>query len=328
MKEASFYRKLDQGKVQCLLCPHQCILGEGQTGLCRGKQNQDGKLLAINYGQLVSISLDPIEKKPLYHFYPGKTILSTGPNGCNFNCQFCQNWQISQEKVPTRMVYPENLVALTLDENSLGIAYTYTEPIIWFEYILDTAQLAHEKGLKNVLVSNGFINPEPLAKLLPFIDAINIDLKSINPAFYLKYCNGKLEPVLESIRIASQHTHLELTNLVIPTLNDSDEEIEMLLEFLQSLGKPVPLHFSRYYPAYRMKIPPTDPEELLKIFQKASRVLPYVYLGNIRNTVGNNTYCPDCHNLLVERNGYRTRLVGIEDHHCNHCGREVDLVGV
>ncbi|MBN2541382.1 AmmeMemoRadiSam system radical SAM enzyme [bacterium] len=328
MKEGTCYKKLDEGRVQCLICPHECVLSDGQEGICMGHQNLEGKLIATNYGQLVTVSSDPIEKKPLYHFHPGKDIVSIGANGCNFRCSFCQNWHISQKKCPTEKVFPENLIMLTMNSGSIGIAYTYTEPTIWYEYVYDCAKLAHEKGLVNVLVSNGFINPEPLRNLLPYIDAMNIDLKSMDPEFYKKYCQGKLEPVLDTIKIASAETHVEVTNLVIESLNDSDELIGKLVTFIKELNKPVPLHFSRYYPTYKMNVPATSPERLFEIYEFASEHLPYVYVGNVWDTKRNTTYCPQCKNELIRRDGFRASITGIVENKCSNCGREVDIVGL
>ncbi|HHE40050.1 MAG TPA: AmmeMemoRadiSam system radical SAM enzyme, partial [Candidatus Cloacimonetes bacterium] len=228
MKEAQFYKKLDNNAVQCQLCPQMCTIEEGKRGMCFGRMNKKGILYAENYGETISISMDPIEKKPLYHFYPGKEILSIGPNGCNLTCDFCQNYTISQQKAPTSSLKAEDLIALCKKYNSIGVAYTYTEPLIWYEYILDTAKVLRAHDLKVVLVTNGFINPEPLKQLLPYIDAMNIDLKAFNNDFYKTYCSGRLEPVKNTIGIAAQHTHLEITNLIITDLNDSRSEIEEL----------------------------------------------------------------------------------------------------
>jgi pyruvate formate lyase activating enzyme len=326
-KEALFWEKKEDGRIQCLLCPVACVIAEGKVGVCMGRRNEDGILYAINYGQVVSIAIDPVEKKPLYHFHPDTQILSTGPNGCNMSCQQCQNWSISQEQSPTQFVSPEDLVEVTIRENSKGIAYTYTEPLIWYEYVLDTAKVAKAKGLYNVLVTNGYINEEPLRELLPYVDAMNIDLKSMEDDFYKKICKGKLAPVLRTIELSHQNKiHIEITNLIIPTLNDSDEQIQKLVDFLANLSDRIPLHFSRYFPMYKMKIPSTPLETLQKAFLLAKRKLKYVFVGNAYLPNTSNTYCVNCSNLLIRRDGYHTSVIGIDDAKCKNCGTDVDVV--
>jgi pyruvate formate lyase activating enzyme len=326
-KEALFWEKKEDGRIQCLLCPVGCVIADGKVGVCMGRKNEDGVLYAINYGRLVSIAIDPIEKKPLYHFQPGTQILSTGPNGCNMRCQECQNWTISQKESPTEFVSPEDLVKITQKENSTGIAYTYTEPLIWYEYVLDTAQIAREKGLYNVLVTNGYIHEEPWKKLLPLIDAMNIDLKSMDDGFYKRICKGKLAPVLRTIELSCQNKiHVEITNLLIPTLNDSEEQIQKLVDFVASLSDRIPVHFSRYFPCYKMDIPPTPLETLQKAFLLAKRKLKYVYVGNAYIPNTSNTHCANCNALLIRRNGYYTSVAGIRDGTCKNCGTAVDAV--
>jgi pyruvate formate lyase activating enzyme len=326
-KEALFWEKREDGKIQCLLCPVGCVIAEDKTGVCMGRKNEGGTLYATNYGRLVSVAIDPIEKKPLYHFYPGKQILSTGPNGCNMSCQMCQNWTISQEESPTHFVSPEDLVAVASKENSVGIAYTYTEPLIWYEYVLDTAKIAKERKLANVLVTNGYIHEEPLMKLLPYIDAMNIDLKSMDDGFYKKICKGKLAPVLKTIELSfQQKVHVEITNLVISTLNDSEEQIQKLVDFVADLSDRIPVHFSRYYPMYKMDLPSTPPETLQRAFLLARRKLKYVFVGNVHIPHTSNTHCPVCNNLLIRREGYHTSVPGIEENKCNDCGTPADVV--
>ncbi|NIM97065.1 MAG: AmmeMemoRadiSam system radical SAM enzyme [candidate division Zixibacteria bacterium] len=326
-KEALYWEKKEEGRIQCLLCPVGCVIAEGKVGVCMGRKNEGGTLYATNYGRLVSIAIDPIEKKPLYHFHPGQPILSTGPNGCNMRCQECQNWTISQEESPTQYVSPEDLVRITTRENSKGIAYTYTEPLIWYEYILDTAKIAREKGLYNVLVTNGYIHEEPWNKLLPYIDAMNIDLKSMDDDFYKKICKGKLAPVLRTIELSHENNiHIEITNLLITTLNDSEEQIQKLVDFVASLSDRIPVHFSRYFPSYKMDLPPTPLETLQKAFLLAKRKLKYVYVGNAYIPNTSNTHCANCNALLIRRDGYYTSVVGIEDGNCKNCGTAVDIV--
>ena len=303
------------------------MIADGKVGVCMGRKNEGGTLYAINYGKLVSIAIDPIEKKPLYHFHPGTQILSTGPNGCNMSCQCCQNWTISQEESPTQFVYPENLAEVALKEDSVGIAYTYTEPLIWYEYILDTAKIAKEKKLANVLVTNGYIHEEPLRKLLPYIHAMNIDLKSMDDDFYKKICKAKLAPILRTIELSHQHNvHVEITNLLIPTLNDSEEQIQKLVDFVSNLSDRIPVHFSRYFPCYKMDVPPTPLETMQKAFLLAKRKLKYVYIGNAYIPNTSNTHCAKCNHLLIRRDGYHTSIVGIKDKKCKKCGVVVDVV--
>ena len=282
-KEALFYEKLNGREVKCLLCPQTCRIVEGKTGFCRVRKNIDGKLYSLIYGQISSIALDPIEKKPLYHYHPKEFILSIGTKGCNLACGFCQNFSISQGlNVPTQEITCEEIITKAKNCQSFGIAYTYNEPLIWYEFVLDTAKLARREGLKNVLVTNGFINPEPLRKILPFIDAMNIDLKSIEDDFYRNTCKGFLAAVLETIKKAKQFCHVELTNLIIPTLNDSEGNFEKLVDWIyNNLGEDTPLHFSRYFPCHKFDIPPTPPVTLQKARDIAAAKLKYVYLGNV-----------------------------------------------
>lgn len=326
--EASYYEPRENGKVKCLLCPNFCVIADGKRGTCMVRSNRGGTLYADGYGEVVSLAIDPIEKKPLYHFYPSKSILSTGPNGCNFRCGFCQNSEISQGKVFTRFVSPEDMAGLAANDGSFGIAYTYTEPFIWFEYIRDTGKLVHERGLVNVLVSNGYVNEEPLRELLPIVDAMNIDIKSMRPDFYTKVCGGKLEDVLRTVEIASDFCHIEITNLIIPNYNDTDEDFEKLTDWIYSVNQSIPLHFSRYFPHYKFTEPQTPAETIRRAFEIAKSKLNYVYIGNIAMEGTSNTMCPICGNTLVERSYYRVRVCGIENGVCSSCGSPVDFVGV
>ena len=283
MKEALYYEKLDGKHVHCHLCPYECNIPSGGRGACGVRQNKDGILYTLVYGKTTSIALDPIEKKPLYHYHPGEFILSLGTKGCNLHCDFCQNWHISQEvDAPTEDITSEEIVERAKELNSFGIAYTYNEPFIWYEFVLDTAKLAKQAGLENVLVTNGFVNVEPLKGILPYINAMNIDLKSFDEDFYVKICKGRLKPVLEVIRISAKHCHTELTNLLIPTLNDSEATIRKMVDWIyDNLGPEVPMHFSRYFPCYKMSLPPTPVETLRKAERIAKEKLKYVYVGNI-----------------------------------------------
>ena len=283
MKEASHYEKLVGGKVHCHLCPQECIISEGRRGACGVRINKGGNLFTEVYGKTTSIALDPIEKKPLYHYHRGESILSLGTKGCNLHCAFCQNWHISQDiEVPTEDITSGQIVEKAKSLNSFGIAYTYNEPFIWYEFVLDTAKLAKKNGLENVLVTNGYVNMPPLEEMLPFIDAMNIDLKSIDEDFYRKICKGRLKPVLDVIKRSVKSCHIEITNLIIPTLNDSESSIRRLVDWVYvNAGPETPLHFSRYFPCYRMNLPPTPSPTLEMAKEIAKGKLKYVYLGNV-----------------------------------------------
>ena len=271
--------------------------------------------------------MDPIEKKPLYHFYPGSTIFSVGFFGCNFHCPFCQNYTISQRVEKRKQISPESLVEMACESGSFGIAYTYSEPLIHFEYVQKAAELAHSRGLKNVLVSNGHLNPEPAKELLSIVDAANIDLKSFNPDFYRKELGGNFDSVLEFLSIASKKTSLEVTTLVIPGKNDSDQEINQIAQFVSSLDSQIPLHLSCYYPTYKYSVGATPTERIVDLTGIAGEILEYVYPGNV-GLRESNTFCPDCGSLLIRRAGYYTSVVGIKDGRCSSCENPIPIVGV
>ncbi|MCD5406993.1 MAG: AmmeMemoRadiSam system radical SAM enzyme [Desulfotomaculum sp.] len=314
----------------CQLCPRHCIIAPGKTGFCRGRQNTAGVLYASNFGQLAAHAMDPIEKKPLYHYYPGKYILSVGTAGCNLRCGFCQNWQIAHADPQTIAVTPEHLVAVATKQEpypNIGIAYTYTEPFIWYEFIYHTARLARDQGLKNVLVTNGYVNQEPLRAILPFIDAINIDIKGFTDKFYRQHCAGSLEPVLRTVETAHSRCHVELTTLLIPGLNDSVPEIRKLVDWVAGLNPAIPLHFSRYAPSFEFKIEPTPPETLQRAREIALEKLDYVYIGNLGDPQGVNTYCPQCGKIVVNRTWHNPKTVGLTpENKCKHCGREIAII--
>ncbi|HRZ86336.1 MAG TPA: AmmeMemoRadiSam system radical SAM enzyme [bacterium] len=331
MKEALYYTKLDGNKAQCGLCPHNCIVADGKAGFCRVRSNRGGVLYSDIFARVTSYGLDPIEKKPLYHFHPGRLISSFGTKGCNLSCAFCQNYSISQDPdAPDEEVTPSAAVRAALRDGSFGIAYTYTEPMIWFEYVLETARLARAAGLRNVLVTNGLVNEKPLRALIPYVDAMNVDVKSMDDGFYRKVCSGMLAPVLKTVELAVKGgCHVEVTNLVIPTLNDAPENFEKLRDWLSvAAGDLVPLHFSRYFPMYKLDIPPTPVATLEKACAIAREKLKYVYVGNAGGGDRDNTLCPACGNLQVQRRGYSARIVGIKDGKCAKCGRATDIVGV
>ena len=281
--KASFWRG-NGGSAICGLCPHGCVLPEGGVGLCRVRKNVSGVLYAESYGEVSALALDPIEKKPLARFKPGSLVLSAGSRGCNFSCRFCQNWQISQVKPAVRVFRPEQLVALALGQvkdGNIGLAYTYSEPSVWYEFVKDCAVLAKDAGLDNILVSNGYINPQPLKELAPLLAAANIDLKSFSDAFYRGVCGGTLAPVRESIKILSAYCHLEVTTLIIPGHNDGEEEIARIAAWLAEISPSIPLHVTCYYPNYRFQAPPASKEKILRLQEVAAEFLAHIYAGNI-----------------------------------------------
>jgi len=325
--EARHYKRLDEGKVQCHLCPRECTIADGKAGFCGVRRNEGGTLQATTYGRVAATAMDPIEKKPLYHFHPGTYILSLGHAGCTLRCEFCQNWHMLSPDIALQQLAPEAAVRLASRQDSVGIAYTYNEPYVGFEYALDTSRLAREAGLKNVLVTNGYYMPEPFAELAPLTDGMNIDLKSIRTEFYRKYCRGDLAPVQRTIEAAIERgIHVELTNLLIPGLNDSREDIAELVDYVAGLGRDVPLHFSRYHPAYRMNLPPTPLASLSLAYKIATEKLNYVYLGNVVGMEGSNSTCPHCGAMLIERLGYSTRIRDLDGNRCAKCGAELNFV--
>ncbi len=266
--------------------------------------------------------MDPVEKKPLFHVKPGREILSVGSAGCNFHCSFCQNWQISQKRPQLSELTPEELVTEAVNQKACGVAYTYNEPIVNFEYVMDCARLTRQKGLINVMVTNGFINPEPLQELLPWIDAWNIDIKSIRPEFYRKVCGGELEPVLETISTVAKVKYVELTHLVVTDGNDREEEFAELIDWIASVSSEIPLHITRYFPQYRRSTPATELEVLYRVREIARQKLAWVYVGNV-GAEEDSTYCPDCGTLLIPRQGYRVGQPRVTADGCPQCGRKV-----
>lgn len=328
-----FFHKVKR-KVQCIICPHQCILQEGQAGVCGVRQNVGGKITNRAHGLISALNFDPIEKKPLYHFYPGFEILSMGSYGCNLKCNFCQNWKITIDvhadniKQQSGKMYPmDEIVALARSrKNNIGIAFTYNEPIVGFEYVLEVAAKIKKAGLKTVMVSNGYINTEPLEILLGKIDAFNIDIKAFAENFYHEITGGSLEPVLKTIKtIHNYKRHLELTYLVIPNKNDTVENFKEMVQWIyHELDENVVLHLSRYFPRYKQTQPTTPEHKLEEFYHIAKEKLKYVYIGNIQGVDQSNTYCPDCGMQLIERNGYRVKFS--ESFHsgiCKNCGFKI-----
>ena len=315
----------------CRLCPNYCRLQSGNRGRCLGRGIENGVPILFNYGKVVASHVDPIEKKPLYHFYPGRQILSIGTFGCNLSCQFCQNFQLSQRENPSQQVSPEQLAEWgSGDPDNLGVAFTYNEPGIWFEYIVDAAPLLQEKGLKVVLVTNGYLEPDPWKRLCGLVDAMNIDLKSFQNSFYERLCHGKLAPVLKNIQTAVEAgVHVEVTNLVVTQQNDNPAEFSEMISWLAELSSglsALPLHLSRYFPQFRETAPATSPETLNAFFCQAKKILPYVFLGNISSEAGQHSICPDCGRLWVERSGYQTRVAWPKAV-CS-CGKNIPVIGI
>jgi len=307
MKEALYWKKFDD-KIKCELCPKFCVVEDNEIGNCGVRKNIKGKLYSLVYGKPASVAIDAIEKKPLYHFLPGSLTYSIGTVGCNLHCSYCQNWEISQakfENVRHTDLIPEKVVENAILNNCKSIAYTYSEPIIFLEYVLDTAKIAKKNGLRNVIVSNGFINEEPLKELCKVIDAANIDLKGFSDGFYRKYTNSWLDPVLNSLKILkNKKVWLEITNLVIPGKNDNIKEVEEMCKWIKEELGEVPLHFSKFYPWYRMGNEKETPLETLERNYKIGKeYLKYVYIGNVI-TDKENTYCGGCGKLLIKRKGF------------------------
>ncbi len=334
LHRALFYQEDGKGFIRCGLCPHNCRLGENSHGICGVREVRDGTLYSLNYGLCAAIASDPVEKKPLYHFYPGRAILSLGTFGCNFSCLYCQNWSLARSGIPfpAQKYYrsPEDIIKILRNDypGSLGIAYTYNEPTVWYEYILDTAALVKSCGYKNVLVTNGFISRPALERLIPYIDALNIDVKSFSNAFYQKYCGGLLQAVKETLMYSAERCHLEVTYMVIPTLNDSFAETDLFTDWLSSVNPQIPLHFSRYFPAYKFTKPPTPVHTLTAIRERALKKMCYVYIGNLgADNRYANTYCPSCGNLLITRDYFSTAFTGLDPgKKCHKCGKEISLL--
>lgn len=316
--------------VRCLLCKKRCELREGEKGDCRVRVNLEGKLKTLVYGKPCAVHVDPIEKKPIFHMYPQSASFSIATAGCNLHCRFCQNWQISQvepEKAKNYDLSPEEVVKSALGYKCKTIAYTYSEPTIFYEYMVDTCKIAHQKGIKNIWVTAGFIEPEPLLELCPLIDGANVDLKGITEEFYRDVCSAELAPVQECLRILKQKgVWVEITNLIVPTLNDKEEEIGRLIDWvLDNMGAEVPLHFSRFWPQYQLKnLPPTPVKTLDMAWQMArAKGIHYTYVGNVPGHEGNNTYCPKDGKILVRRVGYSVLEYNIMDGKCKFCGHKI-----
>jgi pyruvate formate lyase activating enzyme len=334
MKEAMLYSPLKEGKVQCYLCNHRCTISPSKRGICGVRENREGKLYTLVFGRAISLNVDPIEKKPLFHLFPGSSSFSIATVGCNFRCLQCQNHEISQMPVDQGQiegsnVLPPKIVSLTKEYRCQSISYTYTEPTIYFEYAYETAVLASKEGIKNIFVTNGYMTEEALKTIQPYLDAANVDLKSIREKFYKEVCGARLEPVLENLRRMRQMgIWVEITTLVIPTLNDSDQEFEEIAQFILSLGPEVPWHISAFYPTYKMLNLPRTPASLLHRAREIGmkRGLHYVYCGNIPGEEGEDTFCPHCGRRVIERVGFRVVKNEVLRGECRHCHTKIDGV--
>jgi pyruvate formate lyase activating enzyme len=333
LKEALFYNKLDNKVVQCQLCPRRCIISPARRGFCGVRENRDGVLYTLVFAKPVAIHIDPIEKKPLFHFLPGTTAYSIATAGCNLRCKFCQNWEISQvrpEEIRYFYLEPQELVRKVKESGSLTIAYTYSEPTIFYEYMLETAKLARQEGIKNIMHSCGYINEEPLRQLCKYLDAANIDLKGFSNDFYHRLTEGTLEPVLQSLKILKEEgVHLEITNLIISGYNDDEELIrQMCLWIRENLGPDVPLHFSRAFPMHKLTSLIATPMQTLEKARDIAKEsgLNYVYIGNVAGNPYESTYCPKCKEIVIKRIGYTILEVNLEDGKCKFCGERIEGV--
>lgn len=328
---AAYFKTLDDKNVQCMLCPHNCLIKPGETGKCKVRHNVNGILETEVYNNVSALAVDPVEKKPLYHFYPGKAILSVGSFGCNMTCPFCQNHDISQPSVSI-MNRRKNIInsleilnqAKEINSN-IGIAFTYNEPIVWYEFMLELAINAKKTGISTVMVSNGYINRKPLKELMDHIDAFNIDLKAFSDDFYREHTSARLKPVLNTLKeIYAAGKHLEITYLIIPGYNDNREEFRNCISWISdNLGYEVVLHLSRYFPSYNFSAPPTQASTLQDMHKIAMEKLNYVYPGNINISGIMDTVCPDCNSIITSRSGYHIKHLNTENGRCSKCGRVI-----
>ncbi len=329
MKQAVYFEELEEDVLGCRLCPHHCRIEPGKTGICLARKNMRGMLYSSNYGELTSFAIDPVEKKPLYHFHPGSEILSVGSWGCNLFCQFCQNWEISKSRPKIiRRVDPEQLVEIALENDSFGIAFTYNEPIVSFEFLLDTSRAASKEGIISLMVTNGVIEEEPLELLVQSVRAMNIDLKGWKEDFYKEHIGVDKRHVLRTIEKAVRSgVHVELTTLIIPGLNDSTDDMIQEAQWIASLSEDIPLHITRYFPNYKTEIPPTPPEAIFRLCSTARQYLNHVYAGNISASETGDTKCVECGALLIKRRGYSVTIGELDDEgRCKLCGKNAAVV--
>ena len=329
--EARLWRAVDDGAVECFLCSHRCRVAEGKVGVCGVRENRGGALWTLTYGQLIAANVDPIEKKPLFHFLPGTQSFSIATQGCNFRCEFCQNWQISQTRgrdISGRATSPEDVVREARATGCRSIAYTYTEPTIFFEFAEDCARAAHEAGLKNCFVTNGFQTPETLDVMAGLIDAANVDVKAFNDDFYRKLCKARLQPVLDTVQgMVERGILVEVTTLLIPEQNDDEDELRALADFLVGVSRDLPWHVSRYHPAHEFTSPATPPAAILRAVEIGKRAgLRYVYAGNLRAGAFEHTFCPSCGKAVIKRSGFFVQEMNLDGARCRFCGAEVAVM--
>lgn len=331
MKEAILYEKIDGGKVRCGLCNHHCVISPGKRGFCRVRENRGGTLYSLNYGKACSMAIDPIEKKPFYHWFPGTRVFSFSTVGCNFHCKGCQNWEISQtSEILGHELPPEEIMRLCTSNKVEGIAYTYTEPTVFMEYALDTAKLAKKLGLYNVFVTNGYMSPEAIRKMGD-IDASRIDLKFMNDAHYATYCSAPngVECVTRSIKLLHKKGHIEIINLVIPSLNDSEDDFHAISKFVAGLDKDVPLHFSAFSPQYKaVGLQSTAVQVLDKAVKIAhDEGIRHVYVGNVPGHKNEHTYCPKCGKIVIRRHGFGVMEFNLDNaSKCLNCGTKLKII--
>jgi pyruvate formate lyase activating enzyme len=330
-REALYYDRLGGNKIRCRICPKECVVGDRERGFCGVKENRGGRYYTLVYGQCAAVNLDPIEKKPLFHFLPSSSAFSIATAGCNFDCKDCQNWEISQVR-PEQVKDPINLppdqvVSLAKRYRARSIAYTYSEPVVFYEYMLDTAKAGQAQGIKSIMISNGYIRPEPMKQLAPYLAAIKIDLKSISNSFYKTYCLGELDPVLDTLKLVHKlGKWLEVVYLVVPTLNDDEATIRKMCQWVKAnLGSEVPLHFSRFSPDYQLKKLPPTPYETLQRCRKIAREtgINFVYVGNVPGESNVSTWCPRCGKIVVRRSGFQVLEVNLRNGACKYCARKI-----
>jgi pyruvate formate lyase activating enzyme len=335
MKEALLYEKAGDGKVKCFLCAQRCVISPGKRGICAVRENVDGTLYSLVYGKVIAKNIDPIEKKPLFHFHPGSRSYSIATVGCNFKCLHCQNYEISQYPkqrgdIPGEDMTPEQIVSAAESSGCESISYTYTEPTIFMEFAYDCARLAREKGIKNVFVSNGFCTPEAVRLIAPYLDGNNIDLKG-DDNFYKRVAGARLQPVLDTIRLMKElGVWVEITTLIIPGYNDSEDFLKWAAGFIKSVDPAMPWHVTQFYPTYKLTDAPRTP---VKTLRRAREIgleagLKYVYEGNVPGEGGENTYCPSCGELLIERMGFYLSSIKMKDSKCQKCGAHIEGVGM
>lgn len=331
MKEAKFYSKENKQKVRCSLCAHNCLIQKSKRGICGARENRDGVLYSLVYGKLIAMNVDPIEKKPLFHFLPSSSSYSIATTGCNFKCMHCQNFDISQHPknypdIPGKDVSPQQIVDAAERKRCRSISYTYTEPTIFFEFAYDCARLAHEKGIKNVFVSNGYTGAEAVKEIAPFLDGINIDLKG-DDDFYKKVCGARLQPVLDTIKLMKGlGVWVEVTTLVIPTYNDSESTLKGIAEYIKSVDPSIPWHVTQFYPTYKLSDMPRTPLATLRRAREIGyeKGLKYVYEGNVPGEGGESTYCSNCGEMLIKRAGYEIMENKIQDKRCFKCMEQIE----